>query len=201
MISFDVDSVIFSFAPNEMKILSRYYFNFSNGLVLSNVEYNSLFYITIKLSDRSLERIKRIDLSQYRSIDSFVDNIALYRLNPYILNMDDTVFTRIGHMYNLTELSLVNNFYVCNDSLKALTGLKKLDITNTNIDDHGIKNLKNLESITIGIDYNVLDRELDEYKIFISLYCLKQLNKLSYIKIHYGYDYEEYTNTNQIKDI
>ena len=201
MISFDVDSVIFSFVPNEMKILSRYYFNFSNGLVLSNVEYNSLFYITIKLSDRSLERIKRIDLSQYRSIDSFVDNIALYRLNPYILNMDDTVFTRIGHMYNLTELSLVNNFYVCNDSLKALTGLKKIDITNTNIDDHGIINLKNLESITIGIDYNVLDRELDEYKIFISLYCLKQLNKLSYIKIHYGYDYEEYTNTNQIKDI
>ena len=201
MISFDVDSVIFSFVPNEMKILSRYYFNFSNGLVLSNVEYNSLFYITIKLSDRSLERIKRIDLSQYRSIDSFVDNIALYRLNPYILNMDDTVFTRIGHMYNLTELSLVNNFYVCNDSLKALTGLKKIDITNTNIDDHGIINLKNLESITIGIDYNVLDRELDEYKIFISLYCLKQLNKLSYIKIYYGYDYEEYTNTNQIKNI
>lgn len=201
MISFDVDSVIFSFVPNEMKILSRYYFNFSNGLVLSNVEYNSLFYITLKLSDRSLERIKRIDLSQYRSIDSFVDNIALYRLNPYILNMDDTVFTRISHMYNLTELSLVNNFYVCNDSLKALTGLKKIDITNTNIDDHGIINLKNLESITIGIDYNVLDRELDEYKIFISLYCLKQLNKLSYIKIYYGYDYEEYTNTNQIKNI
>ena len=201
MISFDVDSVIFSFVPNEMKILSRYYFNFSNGLVLSNVEYNSLFYITLKLSDRSLERIKRIDLSQYRSIDSFVDNIALYRLNPYILNMDDTVFTRIGHMYNLTELSLVNNFYVCNDSLKALTGLKKIDITNTNIDDHGIKNLKNLESITIGIDYNVLDRKLDEYKIFISLYCLKQLNKLSYIKINYGFDYEEYSNTNQIKNI
>lgn len=201
MISIDIDRIIFSYAPNDVKLLNRYYFNFSYGLKLQNIKYNQLFYITLLLSDQSLERIRYINLFGYRSMDSFVDNVALKRVNPFILYMDNTIFTSIEHMSNLIELSLVNNFYINNFTLSKLINLKTLNITNTNISDLGIINLKNLEEITFGIDYTTLDRELEEYKIFISLTCLKQLKKLKYIKIFYGYDTEEYNDINLIKDI
>ena len=192
----EINIILFSLVPNELRGVNKYYNSMSNGLKLNPIIRHSLNPTIGKFSEYLCNRIIIVDLRYIvphkygsRLIRASLD---IKRLNPRILYTGELLHN-IKHMTNIVELDASNNRYI-NDStsLNYLTNIKKLNILNCKgVTDNSILNMAQLEELIMGSDSIYLE-DWKEWQDNINVDLIKQMPNIKLIVIHRGDNIETY---------